>query len=102
MCVCANVPVVLVTVKTFITLWYYIFIFLFDTLPVSVLYYQPSCQNYFHIAIVFKFVAVKVMLQHWRRLIAVRRQLRDVYRIFQGSSINDILRRANVLSDRPS
>jgi hypothetical protein len=43
-------------------LWYHILLFPVDTVRVLVLYYQPSCQNYFHIAIVFKFVMAKVML----------------------------------------
>jgi len=32
-----------------------------DTVPIRILYYQPSCQNYFRIAIVFKSVAAKVI-----------------------------------------
>ena len=60
---CTNVDIALVTVETFI-MWGDIFIFLVDTGPFHALYYQPSCQNYFHIAIIVKFAAFKVLLQH--------------------------------------
>jgi hypothetical protein len=39
-----------------------------------VLWYQPACHNCFHLAIIFKFVAAKTLLQRWKPTVSVRRR----------------------------
>jgi hypothetical protein len=39
------------------------------SLEVCVLYYQPLCDFSFCVGIIFKFVAAKILLQHWQQVI---------------------------------
>jgi len=44
-------------------------------MDVHVVFYQEACQNCFHIVIIFKFVAAKIVLQPPKQTIVARRRM---------------------------
>jgi hypothetical protein len=60
-------------VEAFITSWD---AFFYSVLTeVTVLCYQPSCHNCAHAAIIYKFVAAKILLQDCKQMIIARRRI---------------------------
>jgi len=64
-CYPTTFPHVAATVETFIISREECFFFLL--ISAHVLYYQPSCHNCLHLAIMFTFIAAKIRLERWKR-----------------------------------
>lgn len=45
-------------------------------IPVCIFCYQPLCHNCFNLVIKFKSMAIKILLQHWKRMTTAEHQFR--------------------------
>ena len=61
--------------------------------------YQPSCHICFRLAIIFKFVTAKVLLQHWKMMTAAQRKISlDMFIICVDSSVYTVITLCKLIS----
>lgn len=74
---------------------------IFSLLEVFVLFYQTLRHSCFHLAIIFKFVVARILLQGWKWMIIARSQIRNVSVWCPAVLSYEMINHVNLYSDQP-